>query len=54
MGLRFWRRSGEPSSAMPPVQRWRHRAKRHGSNLLGGLMVMVMLYAVALTLSQGG
>jgi hypothetical protein len=28
---------------------WRHLVHRHGSNLLGGVMVTVMLYAVVLT-----
>jgi hypothetical protein len=30
--------------------RWRHLAHLHGNNVLGGVMVTVMLYAVALTL----
>ncbi len=29
---------------------WRHLAHRHGSNLLGGLLTLVMLYAVVVTL----
>jgi hypothetical protein len=28
------------------VSRWRALAHRHGSNLLGGVMVTVMLYAM--------
>jgi hypothetical protein len=28
---------------------WRYLVYRHGSNLLGGVMVTVMLYAVVLT-----
>jgi hypothetical protein len=32
------------------AQRWRHQAKRHGSNLLGGLLGLVMLYALVRTL----
>jgi hypothetical protein len=32
-----------------PARRWRQLAHRHGSNLLGGVMVTVMLYAVVLT-----
>ena len=31
------------------TRRWRHLVHRHGSNLLGGMMIMVMLYAVVLT-----
>jgi hypothetical protein len=31
------------------ASRWRHLAHRHGSNLLGGVMVTVMLSAVVLT-----
>jgi hypothetical protein len=31
------------------ARRWRHLVHRHGSNLLGGAMVTVMLYAVVLT-----
>jgi hypothetical protein len=31
------------------ARRWRHLVHRHGSNLLGGMMVTVMLYAVVLT-----
>lgn len=30
------------------ARRWRHLAHRHGSNLLGGVMVAVMLYALTL------
>jgi len=30
-------------------RRWRHLVHRHGSNLLGGVMLTVMLYAVVLT-----
>jgi hypothetical protein len=30
--------------------RWRHLVHRHGSNLLGGVMLTVMLYAVVMTL----
>jgi len=29
---------------------WRHLVHRHGSNLLGGLLTLVMLYAVVVTL----
>jgi hypothetical protein len=32
-----------------PARRWRHLVHRHGSNLLGGVVVTVMLYAVVLT-----
>jgi hypothetical protein len=32
------------------TQRWRHLMHRHGSNLLGGVMLTVMRYAVVLTL----
>jgi hypothetical protein len=32
-----------------PARRWRHLVHRQGSNLLGGVMVTVMLYAVVLT-----
>jgi hypothetical protein len=32
------------------ARRWRHLVHRHGSNLLGGVMLTVMLYAVVLTL----
>jgi hypothetical protein len=32
------------------ARRWRHLVHRHGSNLLGCVMVTVMLYAVVLTL----
>ena len=32
------------------IRRWRHLVHRHGSNLLGGVMLTVMLYAVVLTL----
>jgi hypothetical protein len=31
------------------ASRWRHLAHRHGSNLLGGVMVTVMLSAAVLT-----
>jgi hypothetical protein len=31
-----------------PARRWQHVVHRHGSNLLGGMMIMVMLYAVVL------
>jgi hypothetical protein len=31
------------------ASRWRHLVHRHGSNLLGSVMVTVMLYAVVLT-----
>ena len=31
------------------ARRWRHLVHRHGSNLLGGVMLTVMLYAVVLT-----
>jgi hypothetical protein len=31
------------------ARRWRALVHRHGSNLLGGVMVTVMLYAVVLT-----
>jgi hypothetical protein len=31
------------------ARRWRALMHRHGSNLLGGAMMLVMLYAVALT-----
>jgi hypothetical protein len=36
-----------------PTRRWRALAHRHGSNLLGGVMVTVMLYAVVLTVLAG-
>ena len=31
-----------------PPSRWQHLIHRYGSNLLGGVMVTVMLYAVVL------
>jgi hypothetical protein len=31
------------------ARRWRHLVRHHGSNLLGGVIVTVMLYAVVLT-----
>jgi hypothetical protein len=31
------------------TRRWRLLVHRHGSNLLGGVMLTVMLYAVVLT-----
>ena len=37
-------------SGVDQARRWTHLALRHGSNLLGGMMVTVMLYAVVLTL----
>ena len=41
------------TGAGPPevdqARRWRHLVHRHGSNLLGGVMLTVMLYAVVLT-----
>jgi hypothetical protein len=35
------------------ARRWRHLVQRHGSNLLGGVMVTVMLCAVVLTVLAG-
>jgi hypothetical protein len=35
------------------ARRWRNLMHRHGSNLLGGLMTLVMLYAVVLTVLAG-
>jgi hypothetical protein len=32
-----------------PARHWRHLVHRQGRNLLGGVMVTVMLYAVVLT-----
>jgi hypothetical protein len=37
-------------SGVDQTRRWRHLVHRHGSNLLGGVMLTVMLYAVVLTL----
>jgi hypothetical protein len=37
-------------SEVDQTRRWRHLVHRHGSNLLGGVMLTVMLYAVVLTL----
>jgi hypothetical protein len=37
-------------SEVDQARRWRHLVHRHGSNLLGGVMLTVMLYAVVLTL----
>jgi len=37
-------------SEVDQARRRRHLVHRHGSNLLGGMMVTVMLYAVVLTL----
>ena len=37
-------------SGVDQARRWRHWVHRHGSNLLGGVMMAVMLYAVVLTL----
>ena len=39
-------------SEVDQARRLRHLAHRHGSNLLGGVMVTVMLYAVVLTLTS--
>jgi hypothetical protein len=36
-------------SEVDQAGRWRHLVHRHGSNLLGGVMLTVMLYAVVLT-----
>jgi hypothetical protein len=49
MGLRL-RRRPDQSGSESQARRWRHLAHRHGSNLLGGMMLTVMLYAVVLTL----
>jgi hypothetical protein len=38
-----------PREKLDQARRWRHLVHRHGSNLLGGVMVTVMLYAVVLT-----
>jgi hypothetical protein len=37
-------------SEVGQARRWRYLVHRHGSNLLGGVMLTVMLYAVVLTL----
>jgi hypothetical protein len=41
---------GVTGSEVHHARRWRHLVHRHGSNLLGGVMLTVMLYAVVLTL----
>ena len=48
MGLSQGPRPGREGPGVDRVSRWRHLAHRHGSNLLGGVMVTVMLYAVIL------
>jgi hypothetical protein len=49
MGLRSSRRVPDLGESHPSARHWRHLVHRHGSNLLGGLMAIVMLYAVVLT-----
>jgi hypothetical protein len=48
MGLSQGPRPGQPSWELARVGRWRHLVHRHGSNLLGGVMVTVMLCALVL------
>jgi hypothetical protein len=38
-----------PRGKLDQAHRWRHLVHRHGSNLLGGMMLTVMFYAVVLT-----
>jgi hypothetical protein len=47
-GIRILPQKLSGSAELPA--RWRHLAHLHGNNVLGGVMVTVMLYAVALTL----
>ena len=53
MGLSQGPPPGQRGSGLDRARRWRHLAYRYGSNLLGGMMVMVMLYAVVLAVLAG-